>query len=105
MSITPQQRSQVGLFVFIITMTAMVIAGAGYLLGKPTLDWPVVVITSGLASLATAWRPGSTPTAETVTPPSIEVAAPAARTPDIPPVNVSDIPPMTGPTGPEHGLR
>ena len=100
-----QQRSQVGLFVFIITMSAIVIAGAGYLMGKPTLDWLVVVITSGLASLATAWRPGSTPTVDTGTPPAIQVQAPPAPLPDVPPINVTDIPPMTGPTGPEHGLR
>ena len=72
--ITPQQRSQVGLFVFVITMSAMAIAGAGYLMGKPTLDWLVVVITSGLASLATAWRPGS----QTVEPAPVEVTAASA---------------------------
>ena len=64
-------RNQVGLYVFILTAGALGLAGAGYLLGLETPSWLTIFATTGLGSLATAWRPGS----QTVEPGPVEVTA------------------------------
>lgn len=68
-------RNQVGLYVFILTAGALGLAGAGYLLGLDTPSWLTIFATTGLGSLATAWRPGSG-TGEPATPVVDPQAAP-----------------------------
>lgn len=68
-------RNQVGLYVFILTAGALGLAGAGYLLGLDTPSWLTIFATTGLGSLATAWRPGSGTGGEPATPTPVEPQA------------------------------
>ena len=72
-----KQRSQVGLYIFILTATALALAGAGYLMGKDAPSWLETFIVAGMASLATAWRPGSVTDVAAVDAPAQPVEAQA----------------------------